>query len=221
MLAKLLKPYKKMELTYTSYSSSTDEELDEIILPSGIQSGDLIVLYCESINTSGTPTDSTPSGFIKLNTEVNSIIISSLSFSVRTSLFYKISSGSDSSTTVTTLTGDAVNQSIAAIYRPIKSITSVSTSKFYVNYENGLTSLSESILTSDMIEPSITMRITMFTTENTTTLTPTANNFTYILNAGAEDDYYAGFSNYNTNKVQNDVSTTGGLGIAVACINVR
>ena len=65
MLAKLLKPYKKMELTYTSYSSSTDEELDEIILPSGIQSGDLIVLYCESINTSGTPTDSTPSGFIK------------------------------------------------------------------------------------------------------------------------------------------------------------
>ena len=82
--------------------------INTIVVPSSVGVGQLIVLFERAVNTSGTPTTVTPSGFTSAN-------IASLTTN-KIQLSYKLSDGSEAGATLTGMNGTNTNRKILLVF---------------------------------------------------------------------------------------------------------
>lgn len=110
--------------TSISFVDSATGGSSSVVLPSGIQAGDLIVLSDVRVGTTTAPTDGTPTGF----TEVRSDSVNATT-ALRQSLYYKIASGSDASATVNSaMSGGGSSKLLAFVFRSNATIAIVTVS---------------------------------------------------------------------------------------------
>ena len=114
------------------FNSSTASGATSIVLPSSIQLGDIIVVAQSASNTSGTVTDVTPSGYTEALT-----FNDGSSGGARDSIWYKISSGSDSGATVNGMTANNSSGMVAAVFRPNNPATSLSVGSIHSQMTSG------------------------------------------------------------------------------------
>lgn len=113
------------ELVFLNSATST---ADTVACPSGIQKGDLIVLFDQGSEGSNPPTAVLPSGFTNI---VNS---SSGSTNHRTYISRKIADGTESGATITGMNASGNNNKVLLVFRPAFAITAVTASSW--NTEN-------------------------------------------------------------------------------------
>lgn len=106
-------------LTTVTFRSSASANSNEVVAPSDIVAGDILVLLDNATNKVSFPSETVPSGFT---------IISSITDSTRNRqiLSYKIADGSEASATLTGLDGEEFEGKILAVFAgdvPILTVT--------------------------------------------------------------------------------------------------
>lgn len=105
-------------LTYLTAATAFTAAPASITVPATVQAGDLMVIYIRSINNSGTPATPSLSGW----TIVGDVFLSNR----RGTMYVKIASGADASSTITANTATAGHHIILEVFRPDIAIASVS-----------------------------------------------------------------------------------------------
>jgi hypothetical protein len=103
--------------SFTAYGGSTTST-SLLTLPAGIAAGDLIVIGDRAANSSGLPTEVTPTGF----TKISGVNDGSLSRFVTS---YRLADGTEGGTTVATMVGTNGDRAICEVFRgnvPIKAV---------------------------------------------------------------------------------------------------
>ena len=108
-------------VTSLTYQASPTSEASTITAPASINAGDLLVLVQRARNTSGAPSDVTPTGFTDIPTSLTGT-------NTRISCKYKIADGTEDSSTITGMNGDNQNAKVLLQYRANIPLTALSAS---------------------------------------------------------------------------------------------
>lgn len=95
-----------------------------IAFPSGIQAGDLIVLYDRAHSAFATPADVTPTGFTRIGSSVTVAAASPTFVGARSNLWYKLAAGTETGN-LTGMNGNALNGKAMAVFRGNIAATSI------------------------------------------------------------------------------------------------
>ena len=140
-------------LRYITKISTVTSSSSNITVMSGVQSGDLLVLFDAGyLNTSGTISNVIPSGFTSIGTITYQTWVPTENYLI-TTVSYKIANGTESGTTVTGINTFSEAKKLI-LYRGNKSISTVTT-KSVVSQSDDRGPLSRTITSSSGLTPLI------------------------------------------------------------------
>lgn len=117
-------------LAYVDEATSTTSSVTG---PAGIVAGDLLILYDRAINSSGTPTSATPSGFVA-DADLDEVSADSLG---RAIISTKIADGSEASASLSGMSGTNNQLKILYVFRPKLPITTITVVDPFADFQNG------------------------------------------------------------------------------------
>ena len=197
----ILSPYR-FAAPSLAFQTSANSSAQTITCPT-VSQYDIGVLFDAATNTAATPpTNVIPSGFTQLQT-------SSLTF-YRTTLSYKIFTGSESGSSLTGLDGDFSNAKLLLVFRPNSAAASVGVSTFLQETTNTDPS-SQLIAASGQSAPLLRLAICV---DGTDAAAPSFTSGTFDATAtktGSGNGIRAGYTIQNTSP-SNDTVDTGDNG---------
>jgi hypothetical protein len=118
---------------FTFFNSSSSTGSSTVVLPTGIQAGDVIVLLDSKGSVFTSPALVVPAGF----TQIATVTGTDGSIGLRNTMSFKIADGSEGGATITGMAGNVTPQMLVVVFRPDRRVLAIALGDVETVFDNG------------------------------------------------------------------------------------